>query len=76
MDDPYDDDHTSQIFGNTMIDCTFRFMKPICYFVVVASLATAADDFPIVPDDVEVALFAQEPLVRNPCGLALSLIHI
>ena len=55
-----------------MIDCTFRFMKPICYFVVAASLATAADDFPIVPDDVEVALFAQEPLVRNPCGLAFD----
>ena len=27
------------------------------------------DDFPIVPDDVEVALFAKEPLVRNPCGI-------
>ena len=38
----------------------------------IVSLASAADDFPLVPDDVEVVLFAKEPLVRNPCGIAFD----
>ena len=36
------------------------------------SHATKADDFPLVPDDVEVMLFAKEPLVRNPCGITFD----
>ncbi|MDF1788995.1 MAG: PmoA family protein [Verrucomicrobiales bacterium] len=47
-------------------------MRRIFYFLIAAGLASAADDFPIVPDDVDVALFAREPLVRNPCGLAFD----
>ena len=50
----------------------YKPMKRIFIFLAAAGLASAADDYPIVPDDVEVALFAQEPLVRNPCGLAFD----
>lgn len=32
----------------------------------------AADDFPIVAEDLEVALYAKEPLVRNPCAMAFD----
>lgn len=32
----------------------------------------AEDDFPIVADDFQVALFARDPLVRNPCALAFD----
>jgi putative membrane-bound dehydrogenase-like protein len=32
----------------------------------------AAEDFPIVPEDVEVSLFAKEPLVRNPCAITFD----
>ena len=47
----------------------------------LASLAFAAisipallarDDFPIIPDDLEVSLYAREPLVRNPCAIAFD----
>ncbi|MDB4438147.1 hypothetical protein N9195_01010 [bacterium] len=30
------------------------------------------DDFPVVPDDLEVSLFAREPLVRNPCAMTFD----
>ena len=29
-------------------------------------------DFPLTPDDIEVRLFAKEPLVRNPCALTFD----
>lgn len=32
----------------------------------------ADDSFPKVPDDFNVALFAQEPLVRNPCAITFD----
>ena len=48
-------------------------MKVIfCFLAFIVSLASAADDFPLVPGDVEVVLFAKEPLVRNPCGIAFD----
>lgn len=47
-------------------------MRQILLFLAAAGLASAAEDFPIVPDDVDVIVFAQEPLVRNPCGLAFD----
>src|SRR5262245_37076220 len=28
--------------------------------------------FPIIPDDLQVALFAKDPLVRNPCAMAFD----
>lgn len=30
------------------------------------------ESFPIVPDDIEVTLFARDPLVRNPCAIAFD----
>ena len=38
----------------------------------VAGPLLADDDFPIVPADLEVSLFAKDPLVRNPCALAFD----
>ena len=38
----------------------------------LSHLATARDDFPIVPDDIAVDLFAKEPLVRNPCAITFD----
>lgn len=32
----------------------------------------ADEDFPIVSDDLEVALFARDPLVRNPCAITFD----
>ena len=32
----------------------------------------ADNSFPIVPDDFSVSLFAQEPLVRNPCAITFD----
>ena len=47
--------------------------------LVILSLATPVSylhgnpgDFPIVPEDVEVSLYAREPLVRNPCAIAFD----
>ena len=31
-----------------------------------------ADDFPLVADDLEVSLFARNPLVRNPCAITFD----
>lgn len=45
-------------------------MKPLTTLFAAVGLASAADNFPTVAYDVEVALFAKEPLVRNPCGIA------
>ncbi|MCZ6674126.1 MAG: PmoA family protein [Verrucomicrobia bacterium] len=36
------------------------------------SFLSAQDDFPIVPDDLEVSLFARDPLVRNPCAITFD----
>ena len=59
-------------------------LLPLIFFL--STLAAAPADFPIVSDDLEVKLFAREPLVRNPCAITfdakgrlcvgLSLIHI
>ena len=32
----------------------------------------AADDFPVIPEDFDVSLFARDPLVRNPCALTFD----
>ena len=37
-----------------------------------AQSVSAADDFPAVAPEFEVALFAKEPLVRNPCAIAFD----
>ncbi|MCH2061764.1 MAG: PmoA family protein [Verrucomicrobiales bacterium] len=41
-------------------------------FLPCAPLFAQNDDFPIVPDDIEVTLFAQEPIVRNPCAITFD----
>lgn len=41
--------------------------------ILAAPAAAPADEFfPNVPPDFEISLFAQEPLVRNPCALAFD----
>ena len=36
------------------------------------SLIQADESFPIVPDDIEVTLYARDPLVRNPCAITFD----
>jgi hypothetical protein len=36
------------------------------------SVWSQIEDFPLVPDDMEVRVFAQEPLVRNPCAITFD----
>ena len=40
--------------------------------ILAPALHGAPADYPVVPDDVEVQLFAREPLVRNPCAIAFD----
>jgi len=45
----------------------------ILFFIsLIISPSKADDSFPKVPDDFNVALFAQEPLVRNPCAITFD----
>lgn len=43
-----------------------------CLVAFLLQSGNAQDDFPIVPDDVEVSLFARDPIVRNPCVIAFD----
>ena len=45
-------------------------LLPLIFFL--STLAAAPADFPIVSDDLEVKLFAREPLVRNPCAITFD----
>lgn len=49
-------------------------MKLLSFLLLAAtsSVAFAQDDFPIVADDLEVSLFARDPLVRNPCAITFD----
>ena len=42
------------------------------FISLIISNSKADDSFPKVPDDFNVALFAQEPLVRNPCAITFD----
>ena len=44
----------------------------IAFAAWVSCFAAAADDYPIPAGDVEVKLFAREPLVRNPCAITFD----
>ncbi len=47
--------------------------RPLAFLVLAwPALVAAADDFPVVPDDFEVSLFARDPLVRNPCAITFD----
>ena len=49
-------------------------MKQFCWGLLIFGCLEvhAAEDFPIVPDDFEVSVFAAEPLVRNPCAMTFD----
>lgn len=48
-------------------------MKRIILLLLASTaLLSAQDDFPIVADDLEVSLFARDPLVRNPCAITFD----
>ena len=52
---------------------SFRLVSFLCWIVAWESLLHAQnDDFPIVAEDLEVRLFARDPLVRNPCAMAFD----
>ena len=40
--------------------------------LIQAGWSLAQEDFPLVSEDIEVALFAEQPLVRNPCVIAFD----
>src|SRR5262245_43951824 len=40
----------------------------VCY----SSMCHSDEFFPIIPDDLQISLFAKEPLVRNPCAIAFD----
>ena len=44
----------------------------IWVFYCASVLGAAPADFPIVAEDLQVKLFAREPLVRNPCVVTAS----
>ncbi len=44
----------------------------IWVFCCVSVLGAAPADFPIVAEDLQVKLFAKEPLVRNPCAITFD----
>ena len=51
-----------------------RILAAGIFFAVIGRSdgAIADDEFPIVADGIRVALFAREPLVRNPCAIAFD----
>ena len=58
---------------------TKKLKLPNSFGQILIALGTAfagtllgSEDFPIVPEDVEVALYAKDPLVRNPCVITFD----
>lgn len=51
-------------------------LKPLflatAFAALVSSFSAAQEDYPIPAGDVEVKLFAREPLVRNPCAITFD----
>lgn len=52
-------------------------MRPIligfsCIISAFGKLYAAPEDFPIVAEDLDVSLFARDPVVRNPCALTFD----
>jgi len=39
---------------------------------VVGNLCAIPEDFPVIAEDLKASLFAQEPIVRNPCALTFD----
>ena len=49
-----------------------RLLASVCILGCSLDASNLEEDYPIVPDDLEVTLFATDPLVRNPCALAFD----
>ena len=45
---------------------------PCLISLFLLDAAATQDDFPIVHDDIEVSLFARDPIVRNPCVITFD----
>ena len=41
-------------------------------WAIAAPALLAQKDFPIVPEDFQVSLFARDPIVRNPCAITFD----
>ena len=49
-----------------------RFFIVVLAFLPCLEVTAGPDDFPLVPDDLEVSLYARDPLVRNPCAITFD----
>ena len=49
-----------------------RLSRLLLLGLLTVSTAKGQADFPLVPDDINVMLFAREPLVRNPCAITFD----
>src|SRR5690349_6003400 len=60
--------------AHEMSRCTLRFVLPLLAVLglIGSTTSRATEDFPIVPEDLAVALYAKEPLVQNPCAIAFD----
>lgn len=47
-------------------------LRILSVFLLLVCASSANDDFPVVADDLVVSLFAQDPLVRNPCAITFD----
>ncbi len=55
-----------------MIVVKFRLLGLTLFGFSFVLGAAEGDDFPLVADDFEIALFARDPLVRNPCAITFD----
>ena len=62
-------DHPPNMSKPSIITCL---IPVVSMSLLQISEAQVTVDFPIVADDLEVALFARDPLVRNPCAITFD----
>lgn len=62
-------DHPLNMAKPSIITCL---IPVVSMSLLQISEAQVTEDFPIVADDLEVALFARNPLVRNPCAITFD----
>lgn len=62
-------DHPPNMAKPSIITCL---IPVVSMSLLQISEAQVTEDFPIVADDLEVALFARNPLVRNPCAITFD----
>ena len=44
----------------------------VCIVLGASNVASANDAYPLTPSDINVSLFARDPLVRNPCAITFD----